>query len=70
VRILSQIPVFAPFMMPVREAFGGLAPWELPLSLAIALLTIPALVWVAARVYQRGVLHTGGRMKLGEALRG
>jgi ABC-2 type transport system permease protein len=70
VRILSQIPVFAPFMMPVREAFGGLAPWELPLSLVIALLTIPALVWLAARVYQRGVLHTGGRMKLAEALRG
>ncbi len=70
VRILSQIPLFAPFMMPVREAFGGLAAWELPLSLAIALVTIPALVWVAARVYQRGVLHTGGRMKLAEALRG
>ncbi|MGV8965044.1 MAG: ABC transporter permease [Cellulomonas sp.] len=69
VRVLSQIPIFAPFMMPVRNAFGALEPWEMPLALAIAAATIPGLVWLAARVYQRGVLHTGGRMKLREALR-
>jgi ABC-2 type transport system permease protein len=69
VRVLSQIPIFAPFMMPVRDAFGALLqPWEMPLALAIAAATIPGLVWLAARVYQRGVLHTGGRMKLREAL--
>jgi ABC-2 type transport system permease protein len=70
VTVLSQVPFFAPFMMPVRDAFGVLAPWEMPLAIAIAALTVPLLVWVAARVYQRGVLHTGGRMKLKDALRG
>jgi len=70
VRVLSQIPFFAPFMMPARDAFGAVAGWELALSMGIALVTIPLLVWVAARVYQRGVLHTGGRMKLAEALKG
>jgi len=69
VRVLSQVPFFAPFMMPVRDAFGALAPWEMPLAIAISALTIPVLVWLAARVYQRGVLHTGGRMKLTEALK-
>jgi ABC-2 type transport system permease protein len=69
VRVLSQIPIFAPFMMPVRDAFGALQPWEMPLAVTIAVLTIPGLVWLAARVYKRGVLHTGGRMKLSEALR-
>ena len=69
VRVLSQIPFFSPFMMPVRDAFGSLAPWEMPLAIAITLVTIPLLVLVAARVYQRGVLHTGGRMKLTDALR-
>lgn len=69
VRVLSQVPIFAPFMMPVRDAFGALEPWEMPLLVAIAVLTIPGLVWIAARVYQRGVLHAGGRMKLTEALR-
>lgn len=70
VKVLSQIPLFAPFMIPVRDAFGGLSGWELGLSMAIALATIPALIWVAARVYQSGVLHTGGRMKLADALKG
>jgi ABC-2 type transport system permease protein len=70
VKVLSQIPFFAPFMMPVRDAFDALAPWEMPLAIAICAVTIPVLVWLAARVYQRGVLHTGGRMKLADALRG
>jgi ABC-2 type transport system permease protein len=70
VRVLSQVPFFAPFMMPVRDAFGALAAWEMPLAIGICALTIPVLVWMAARVYQRGVLHTGGRMKLSDALRG
>ncbi|WP_413451187.1 ABC transporter permease [Georgenia phoenicis] len=70
VRVLSQIPFFAPFMMPVRSAFGGVETWEMLLAIGIALATIPVLVWIAARVYRRGVLHTGGRMKLADALRG
>jgi ABC-2 type transport system permease protein len=69
VRVLSQVPFFAPFMMPVRDAFGGLAAWEMPLAIVLCAITIPVLVWLAARVYQRGVLHTGGRMKLAEALK-
>lgn len=68
-KVLSQIPFFAPFMMPTRGAAGVLEPWEMPLALVITVLTIPALVWLSARVYRRAVLHTGGRMKLTEALR-
>jgi ABC-2 type transport system permease protein len=70
VRVLSQVPFFAPFMMPVRDAFGALAGWEMPLAIGICALTIPVLVWLAARVYRRGVLHTGGRMRLSDALKG
>ncbi|MCM3662201.1 ABC transporter permease [Georgenia satyanarayanai] len=70
VRVLSQVPFFSPFMMPVRQVFGGVETWEMLLSIGIALVTIPVLVWIAGRVYRRGVLHTGGRMKLTDALRG
>ena len=70
VRILSQVPVFSPFMMPVRDAFGALEAWEMPLAVGLSALTIPLLVVIAARVYRRGVLHTGGRMKLTDALKG
>lgn len=69
-RVLSQIPFFAPFMMPVRHVYGGVEAWEMALAIGIAIVTIPLLVWIAARVYRRGVLHTGGRMKLRQALRG
>ncbi|PYG00907.1 ABC-2 type transport system permease protein [Georgenia satyanarayanai] len=70
VRVLSQIPFFSPFMMPVRHVFGGVETWEMLLSIGIALVAIPVLVLIAGRVYRRGVLHTGGRMKLTDALRG
>jgi ABC-2 type transport system permease protein len=69
VHVLSEIPIFAPFMMPMRAALGTVPGWEMGLAVALALVTIPAVVWVAGRVYQRGVLHMGGRMKLSEALR-
>ncbi|MHB1064825.1 MAG: ABC transporter permease [Georgenia sp.] len=69
VRIVSQIPIFSPFMMPVRDAFGAVGAGELALAIGLCLVTIPLLVALAARVYQRGVLHTGGRMKLRDALR-
>lgn len=70
VEVLSQVPFFSPFMMPMRTVYGAVQTWELLLAVAIALATIPLLVWLAGRVYRRGVLHTGGRMKLTDALRG
>ncbi|MEE6281355.1 ABC transporter permease [Georgenia sunbinii] len=70
VKVLSQVPFFAPFMMPMRSVYGAVAAWEIGLAVVIALAIIPLLVWIAGRIYKRGVLHTGGRMKLTEALRG
>lgn len=66
-QILSMIPFFAPFMMPMRTAFTSVPMWEQALSMGICLVTIPLLVWLAAKIYHRGVLHTGGRMSLREA---
>lgn len=39
------------------------------LAVALAIATIPAVVWVAGRMYQRGVLHMGRRLSFKEALR-
>lgn len=66
---LSQIPFLAPFMMPIRSAFGAVTWVEMVFAILICLATIPALIWLAARLYQRGVLHTGGRLKITEALK-
>ncbi|MHA3946397.1 ABC transporter permease [Cellulomonas bogoriensis] len=69
-RVLTYIPFTAPFVVPVREAIGTVPVWEVAAGAAVTLLTIPVLVWLAGRVYRRAVLHTGGRMKLGTALKG
>jgi ABC-2 type transport system permease protein len=69
VRWLSQVPFLSPFMMPIRNAFGTVTGWEIALAILITLATIPGLVWVAARLYQRGVLHMGGRLKLKDAFK-
>lgn len=68
-KVLTQIPFFAPFMVPMRTAFGSIAAWEIALAVGLCVVTIPVLTWLAGRVYAGAVLNTGGRMKMREALR-
>jgi ABC-2 type transport system permease protein len=67
--ILSVIPVFAPTVMPMRLAMGGVAPWEAILSVVLVAALIPLLIWISARIYRNAVLRTGARVKLSQALR-
>jgi ABC-2 type transport system permease protein len=67
--ILSIIPMFAPTVMPMRLAMGGVAPWEAVVSVGLVLALIPLLIWLAARIYRNAVLRTGARVKLRQALR-
>ncbi|NIH80499.1 ABC transporter permease [Amycolatopsis viridis] len=69
VAILSVIPVFAPTLMPMRLAMGGVAPWEAILSVGLVVALIPALVWLSARIYRNAVLRTGAKVRIREALR-
>jgi ABC-2 type transport system permease protein len=55
--------------MPVRWAAGNLPASELALSLAILLVAIVAVTWIAARIYRVGILMTGKRPNLKELLR-
>jgi ABC-2 type transport system permease protein len=66
--VLSIVPVFAPVLMPMRLAMGGVPAWEAILAVAIVAALIPALIWVAARIYRNAVLRTGARVKLRHAL--
>ncbi|WP_061960916.1 ABC transporter permease [Demequina flava] len=67
--VLTQIPFFAPFMVPMRAAFGAISTGETVLAVVICLVTIPVLTWIAGKVYAGAVLNTGGRMKLTEAFK-
>ncbi len=67
---LSYVPFFSPMLMPMRIALGVATTWQVLLALALSLALIPVLVWISARVYSGAVLHSGGRIKLKDALRG
>ena len=67
--VLSVIPVFAPTLMPMRLAMGGVPVWEMVVSVGLTLALIPALVWLAGRIYANAVMRSGARVKLKDALR-
>ncbi len=69
VGILSIIPLFAPTLMPMRLAMGGVPVWEAVLSVGLVLIFIPLLVWLAGRIYSNAVMRSGARVKLKDALR-
>jgi ABC-2 type transport system permease protein len=66
--VLSIIPLFAPTLMPMRLAMGGVPVWEAALSLLLALATIPLLAALAGRIYRNAVIHIGSRVPLRKAL--
>jgi ABC-2 type transport system permease protein len=68
VRALSMVPLFSPTLMPMRVA-AGVPAWQAGLSVALSVLLIAALVWLAGRVYGNAVLRAGARVKLSDALR-
>ncbi|MDC7122045.1 ABC transporter permease [Cellulomonas fimi] len=70
VTALSFVPFCAPMIMPVRVALGAVETWEILLAAGLSLALVPFLVWFAGRVYANAVLHSGGRMRLTDALRG
>jgi ABC-2 type transport system permease protein len=67
--VLSIIPAFAPTLMPMRLAMGGVPAWEAALAVVLTLAAIPALVWLSGRIYRNAVVRSGARVKLREAMR-
>jgi ABC-2 type transport system permease protein len=67
--VLSVIPVFAPTLMPMRLAMGGVPVWEAVVSVVLVLVLIPVLVWLAGRIYANAVMRSGGKVKLRDAMR-
>jgi ABC-2 type transport system permease protein len=69
-RVSSFLPPVAPMVMPLRIAGGDAAMWEVALSLGIMLVSIVAVVLLAARLYEGAILRTGARVKLRDAWAG
>ena len=66
---ISLIPFTSPIAMPVRWAASIVTAKELVASLAILVLGIAAVTWVAARIYRVGILMTGKRPSIRELVR-
>jgi ABC-2 type transport system permease protein len=69
-KVSTFLPPVAPLVMPTRIAGGDAALWEIAASLVIMLISIVAVVLLAARLYEGAILRTGARVKLGDAWRG
>jgi ABC-2 type transport system permease protein len=69
VGVLSIVPVFAPTIMPIRLAMGGVPWWESALAVVLVVVLIPVLVWLAGRIYANAVMRVGAKVKLRDAMR-
>jgi ABC-2 type transport system permease protein len=55
--------------MPVRQAAGNVALWEIALAVVLMLAAIALVVRLGGRVYAGALLRTGGKIKMREALK-
>ncbi len=65
--VLSMIPTFAPTLMPMRLAMGGVPAWQALVAVAGTVAMIPLLIWVSGRIYRNAVMRSGARIKLRDA---
>ncbi len=68
-RTMSLIPLFAPFVTPVRYSLSPLPLTEVLASGGLTALGVVAIAWVAGRIYRVGILMYGKRPSLVEMLR-
>jgi ABC-2 type transport system permease protein len=67
--VTAFIPTTAPITMPGRIITGDAPAWEVVASFAVTLAAAAALIPLAARIYEGGVLRTGSAVRLREAWR-
>jgi ABC-2 type transport system permease protein len=66
--VTSYVPGLSPLVMPVRQAAGEVAWWEVGLAVLLMLVAIALVVRLGGRVYAGALLRTGGKTKLRDAL--
>jgi ABC-2 type transport system permease protein len=67
--VTSFTPGLSPLVMPVRQAAGNVALWEIALAVVLMLAAIALVVRLGGRVYAGALLRTGGKIKMREALK-
>jgi ABC-2 type transport system permease protein len=67
-QIAAFVPPFAPMVVPTRMVLGDMTVLGLALAVVIDVIATAALIAVAARIYERAILHVGAPVKLRGAL--
>jgi ABC-2 type transport system permease protein len=60
-RVITFIPFWAPFALPVRYSITPLPATEVLGAIAVMIVSVLAVAWVAGRVYRVGILSYGKR---------
>lgn len=69
VAVLSFVPFFSPYLMPVRILLTSVGPAEIAVTIALLVVSVAIAMWVAARIYSVGVLMYGQRAGIRAILR-
>jgi ABC-2 type transport system permease protein len=67
--LLGLIPFTSPITMPMRMASAPVPAVEIVASLALLVIGIAAVAWLAGKIYRVGILSTGKRPSLPELVR-
>jgi ABC-2 type transport system permease protein len=67
--ITSYVPGLSPLVMPVRQAAGEVAAWEVGLSALVAIAAVAVVVRIGGRVYAASLLRTSGKTRFRDALK-
>ena len=67
--VMSFIPFFAPIVMPVRWSMATVPLSQLVISLALVVIGLMAVGWLAGRIYRTGILMYGKKPSLREVFR-
>ncbi|HEV8455603.1 MAG TPA: ABC transporter permease, partial [Gemmatimonadales bacterium] len=68
-KVITFIPFWAPFALPVRYSITPLPIWEVLSAIAVMILSVLGVAWVAGRVYRVGILSYGKRATFRDMVR-
>jgi len=68
-RVITFIPFWAPFALPVRYSINPLPAWEVLSAIAVMIVSVLAVAWLAGRVYRVGILSYGKKASFRDVAR-
>ncbi|WP_148573222.1 ABC transporter permease [Nocardioides caldifontis] len=67
--VVSMLPIVSTMLMPGRMAEGDVPWWQIGVAVAVTVAAMVLFIRIGARMYERTLLRTGGKIGWGEALK-